>query len=178
MGFFTILGLVLVGLLILSIIFIICVRTSNAHRFNKMFKIQKQKLNEYYDQINFEEKPAQETDKKIENEETDFKEKSEQLQSVQSEQLQQEVLPENKKYIDMLKRFEERRRFLQEQQEKEKQENEQKKQPEEIDDFEEFMNEHSYSRLFADKSLYEQIQNLSPELKAVIFSGLFKRIDD
>ncbi len=48
------------------------------------------------------------------------------------------------------------------------------KDEEEDDDFESFMNEHSYGRLLADKTLYDQIQDLSPEMKALIFSGIFR----
>ncbi len=46
------------------------------------------------------------------------------------------------------------------------------------DDFEEFRSKHSsYTSYMKDDALIDEIKTLSPEMKAVVFSNLFKRID-
>ncbi len=55
-------------------------------------------------------------------------------------------------------------------------------QPKEVstfdDDFDKFRSEHSiYTSYAKDDALIQEIQGLSPELKAVVFGNLFKRID-
>ena len=129
MDFFAMVGLGIGIFLLLAIIFIICVRTSNAHRFNKMFKAQKKIYNEFYDKMNFEE-PVPETinnDSSLQQEIINENEILEEKEDGNSSKRNTEIQPENQKYIDMLKRFEARRKFLQEQKEKESQQQEQKK---------------------------------------------------
>ncbi len=46
------------------------------------------------------------------------------------------------------------------------------------DDFEEFLNEHSYSRKIINQDIIANLKDLSPEIKAVIISNLFSRPDD
>ncbi len=46
------------------------------------------------------------------------------------------------------------------------------------DDFEQFLNEHSFTRKVLDKSLISQIQKLPPEIKAVIMSNVFDKFND
>jgi len=48
----------------------------------------------------------------------------------------------------------------------------------EEDDFDEFRAKHSsYTSYMKDDALIDEIQSLSPDMKAVVFSNLFKRID-
>ncbi len=46
------------------------------------------------------------------------------------------------------------------------------------DDFEQFLDEHSFTRKAFDKSLLSQIKNLPPEIKAVIMSNVFDKFND
>ncbi len=46
------------------------------------------------------------------------------------------------------------------------------------DDFEKFLDEHSFTRRVLDKSLLSQIQKLPPEIKAVIMSNVFDKFND
>ena len=45
------------------------------------------------------------------------------------------------------------------------------------DDFEQFLNEHSYSRRIFDKTILDSIKDLSPKLKAIIIGNLFDKYD-
>ena len=45
-------------------------------------------------------------------------------------------------------------------------------------DFEKFMNEHSYSRKILDKKMIDKIKRLPPELKAMILTSVFDKFDD
>ena len=53
-----------------------------------------------------------------------------------------------------------------------------KKKPEKTDDFEDFMNEHAYSRRIFNKDLLSKLRDLPPEIKAVILSNVFNKYDD
>lgn len=46
------------------------------------------------------------------------------------------------------------------------------------DDFEQFLNEHSFTRKVFDKSLLSQIKKMPPEIKAVIMSNVFDKFHD
>lgn len=48
----------------------------------------------------------------------------------------------------------------------------------EDDDFEQFLNEHSYSRKILSGDLISKLQDLPPEIKAVILSNVFNKYDD
>lgn len=45
------------------------------------------------------------------------------------------------------------------------------------DDFDEFRKKHSYTRFLGDKNVAEQIKNLSPEMKAILFGNVLDRKD-
>lgn len=45
------------------------------------------------------------------------------------------------------------------------------------EEFEQFRNEHCYSKFFRDKNLAEQILNLPEEVKSIVFSNVFDRKD-
>lgn len=46
------------------------------------------------------------------------------------------------------------------------------------DDFEEFLDEHAYSRRILNKDILSKIKDLPPEIKAVILSNVFNKYDD
>lgn len=46
------------------------------------------------------------------------------------------------------------------------------------DDFEQFMNEHSYSRKIIDKPIINKIKNLPPDVRMLLLSNIFDKIDD
>lgn len=46
------------------------------------------------------------------------------------------------------------------------------------DDFEEFMNEHSYTRRILDNDIMDKLKKLPPEVKAIILSNVFNKYDD
>lgn len=48
----------------------------------------------------------------------------------------------------------------------------------EHDDFEDFLNQHSYTRRILDKDLLGQIQSLPKDVKALVLSGIFNRPQD
>ena len=170
MGFFTYVGIGLAVLVGLFIVYVIIVRTANSRRYNKRFAKTLKSINEYNDKINFQEPE----EVKSETEENHTEQPPQESQ--QPNENEHDIHAESERYAQMIKRIEERRRRFEERKRQEEEESE--FESKQRDDFEEFMDEHSYSRLFADKTLYEQIKDLSPELKAIIFSGLFKRIDD
>ena len=53
-----------------------------------------------------------------------------------------------------------------------------KTKPDKTDDFEDFMNEHAYSRRIFNKDLLSKLRDLPPEIKAVILSNVFNKYDD
>ena len=46
------------------------------------------------------------------------------------------------------------------------------------DDFEAFLDKHSYTRRVLDKDILKKIQELPPEVKAVVISNIFSRPQD
>lgn len=48
----------------------------------------------------------------------------------------------------------------------------------EDDDFEEFLNEHSYSRRILNNDLIKNLKDLPPDIKAIILSNVFNKYDD
>ena len=169
MGFFTYVGIGLAVLLVVFIVYVIIVRTANSRRYNKRFAKTLKSINEYNEKINYTE--PEEVKPVVEE---SYVQQPEQENLTQQED--KNAKAESERYAQMIKRIEERRRRFEERRRQEEEEQDLEVEPK--DDFEDFMDKHSYSRLFADKTLYEQIKDLSPELKAIIFSGLFKRIDD
>ena len=49
---------------------------------------------------------------------------------------------------------------------------------EEKDDFDEFLNQHSYTRRILDKDMLNKLKSLPPEIKAIILSNVFSRHED
>lgn len=46
------------------------------------------------------------------------------------------------------------------------------------DDFEDFLDKHSYTRRIIDKNILKKIQELPPEIKAIVISNIFSRPQD
>ncbi|MBQ8444388.1 MAG: hypothetical protein IJX25_03450 [Clostridia bacterium] len=46
------------------------------------------------------------------------------------------------------------------------------------EEFEEFLNEHSYTRRVVNGDILEQIKNLPPKIKAIVLGNLFNKFDD
>ena len=46
------------------------------------------------------------------------------------------------------------------------------------DDFEDFLNEHSYTRRVLDEDLLKQIKSLPPKLKAIVLGNIFNKFED
>lgn len=46
------------------------------------------------------------------------------------------------------------------------------------DDFDDFMNDYSYSRAAVNKNLLKEIKNLSPKVKALVLGNIFNKFDD
>ncbi len=185
-----IIGLSAGGAVLLLIVLIIVIRISNTNRFNKKFKHQMEKLQEEDPNITFEQPKKESTAVS----ETSNKRKG---KAIVEDYVDDDLIPSSpqesegdsheelrKKHEDRfakaMKKFEEISKRNKEEREKhgEIEELEEKKLQAETDDFEEFMNEHSYGRLFADKTLFEQIKDLSPEMKAILFSGIFRPYDE
>lgn len=185
-----IIGLSAGGAVLLLIVLIIVIRISNTNRFNKKFKHQMEKLQEEDPNITFEQPKKESTAES----ETSNKRKG---KAIVEDYVDDDLIPSSpqesegdsheelrKKHEDRfakaMKKFEEISKRNKEEREKhgEIEELEEKKLQAETDDFEEFMNEHSYGRLFADKTLFEQIKDLSPEMKAILFSGIFRPYDE
>ncbi len=177
-------GIAAGGAILLFLVLIICIRVSNTNRFNKKFKknfdkISKDNANDTVD-LSFDKpvKPSVKTGAPVIEDYVDEDDKEKQ----DAEKEEKKDKSDNAKALDerfekAMKRFEEISRRNRERQEA-KAEEEEETEKENSDDFEEFMNEHSYGRMFADKNLFEQIQDLSPELKAILFSGIFRPYDD
>ena len=185
-----IIGLSAGGAVLLLIVLIIVIRISNTNRFNKKFKHQMEKLQEEDPNITFEqpkkestavsEKSNKRKDKAIVEDYVDedlFSSSPQESESVSDDELRKK---HEERFAKAMKKFEEISKRNKEEREKhgEIEELEEKKLQAETDDFEEFMNEHSYGRLFADKTLFEQIKDLSPEMKAILFSGIFRPYDE
>ena len=45
------------------------------------------------------------------------------------------------------------------------------------EEFEEFMNQHSFSRRVLDKNILDEIKNLSPKMKAIVLGNVFNKFD-
>lgn len=46
------------------------------------------------------------------------------------------------------------------------------------EEFEEFMNEHAFSRRVLDKSVLDEIKSLSPKMKAIVLGNVFNKFDE
>lgn len=156
------------GVLLFFILMIVFIRRSNKKRFNKL----QENINKYKQE-------NQEFDKN--NKITLSKEAEEPKEQAQEENAQPKEEPVIEEYIDD--------RFLRNQPQREHmnrrtmparnpnlqmQNNRNFKQ----DDFEQFLDEHAYSRRILNKDILSKIKDLPPEVKAVILSNVFNKYDD
>ena len=156
------------GVLLFFILMIVLIRKSNKKRFNKL----QENINKYKQE-------NQEFDKN--NKITLSKEAEEPKEQAQEENAQPKEEPVIEEYIDD--------RFLRNQPQRERvnrrtmparnpnlqmQNNKNFKQ----DDFEQFLDEHAYSRRILNKDILSKIKDLPPEVKAVILSNVFNKYDD
>ncbi len=158
------------GVLLFFILMIVFIRRSNKKRFNKL----QENINKYKQE-------NQEFDKN--NKITLSKETEESKEQVQEENVQPKEEPLIEDYIDD--------RFLRNQPQREhmnrrtmpaRNPNFQMQNNRNIgqkqDDFEQFLDEHAYSRRILNKDILSKIKDLPPEVKAVILSNVFNKYDD
>lgn len=191
-------GIICGGVLILLIIPIIFIRKANKKRFKKLqenlkkYKQEKEEL-EHDDKITLskdptepdpfktlEEKPEEKADKKenkaesankngpiIEDYVTSSQTKSQARrdQTIRTTMTKQPRNVENKSLADF---FASERAKI----------NQSSAKSEQKDDFEEFLDEHAYSRRILNKDILSKIKDLPPEIKAVILSNVFNKYDD
>lgn len=191
-------GIICGGVLILLIIPIIFIRKANKKRFKKLqenlkkYKQEKEEL-EHDDKITLskdptepdpfktlEEKPEENADKKenkaesankngpiIEDYVTSSQTKSQARrdQTIRTTMTKQPRNVENKSLADF---FASERTKI----------NQSSAKSEQRDDFEEFLDEHAYSRRILNKDILSKIKDLPPEIKAVILSNVFNKYDD
>ena len=158
------------GVLLFFILMIVLIRRSNKKRFNKL----QENINKYKQE-------NQEFDKN--NKITLSKEAEEPKEQVQEENAQPKEEPVIEEYIDD--------RFLRNQPQREHmnrrtmparnpnlQMQNNRNFSQKQDDFEQFLDEHAYSRRILNKDILSKIKDLPPEVKAVILSNVFNKYDD
>lgn len=179
------------GILLLFIVAIIFIRRSNKKRFQRL----QENLNKYKEENkNFEqdnkitlskepEAPQNENIIQEINEPADIK--LENTQQENTEKSQQPIIEEYDGWHDEPKEYKRKPQsisnedFFKDELRKFIETNEKsKKKPEKTDDFEDFMNEHAYSRRIFNKDLLSKLRDLPPEIKAVILSNVFNKYDD
>lgn len=179
------------GILLLFIVAIIFIRRSNKKRFQRL----QENLNKYkVENKNFEqdnkitlskepEAPQNESVTQETREPADIK--LENTQQENTEKSQQPIIEEYDGWHDEPKEYKRKPQsisnedFFKDELRKFIETNEKsKKKPEKTDDFEDFMNEHAYSRRIFNKDLLSKLRDLPPEIKAVILSNVFNKYDD
>lgn len=179
------------GILLLFIVAIIFIRRSNKKRFQRL----QENLNKYKEENkNFEqdnkitlskepEAPQNENIIQETREPADIK--LENTQQENTEKSQQPIIEEYDGWHDEPKEYKRKPQsisnedFFKDELRKFIETNEKsKKKPEKTDDFEDFMNEHAYSRRIFNKDLLSKLRDLPPEIKAVILSNVFNKYDD
>ena len=179
------------GILLLFIVAIIFIRRSNKKRFQRL----QENLNKYKEENkNFEkdnkitlskepEAPQNESVTQETREPADIK--LENTQQENTEKSQQPIIEEYDGWHDEPKEYKRKPQsisnedFFKDELRKFIETNEKsKKKPDKTDDFEDFMNEHAYSRRIFNKDLLSKIRDLPPEIKAVILSNVFNKYDD
>ena len=158
------------GVLLFFILMIVLIRRSNKKRFNKL----QENINKYKQE-------NQEFDKN--NKITLSKEAEEPKEQAQEENAQPKEEPVIEEYIDD--------RFLRNQPQREHmnrrtmlarnpnlQMQNNRNFSQKQDDFEQFLDEHAYSRRILNKDILSKIKDLPPEVKAVILSNVFNKYDD
>lgn len=179
------------GILLLFIVAIIFIRRSNKKRFQRL----QENLNKYKEENkNFEqdnkitlskepEAPQNENIIQEINEPAGIK--LENTQQENTEKSQQPIIEEYDGWHDEPKEYKRKPQsisnedFFKDELRKFIETNEKsKKKPDKTDDFEDFMNEHAYSRRIFNKDLLSKLRDLPPEIKAVILSNVFNKYDD
>lgn len=179
------------GILLLFIVAIIFIRRSNKKRFQRL----QENLNKYKEENkNFEqdnkitlskepEAPQNENIIQEINEPADIK--LENTQQENTEKSQQPIIEEYDGWHDEPKEYKRKPQsisnedFFKDELRKFIETNEKSKtKPDKTDDFEDFMNEHAYSRRIFNKDLLSKLRDLPPEIKAVILSNVFNKYDD
>ena len=158
------------GVLLFFILMIVLIRRSNKKRFNKL----QENINKYKQE-------NQEFDKN--NKITLSKEAEEPKEQAPEESAQPKEEPVIEEYIDD--------RFLRKQPQREHmnrrtmparnpnlQMQNNRNFSQKQDDFEQFLDEHAYSRRILNKDILSKIKDLPPEVKAVILSNVFNKYDD
>lgn len=158
----TILIIVGVGLLLLIILAIVCIRVSNKKRFAKLQENIK-KYKEENENFGKDEKIilAKDEEKSV-NQQNNV-----QVETIVEEPKEEPIIEE---YTSDLIEKEKQRQM-----EFEKKLNSSKYMKK--DEFEEFLDEHAYSRRIINKDLMNKLKSLPPEVKAVLLSNLFNRYD-
>lgn len=185
-----IVGIIIGACFVLFIVYAICVRISNVKRFDKLFGSNHKKVMQERKDLNFIEPQhkTNEIETKIENKDQPVIEDYTEDQILTNDFMDSFDFSKNneinkldkshmtRKYDQIMSRFDSLTANPRQRMDPtfSRQKASYLKDEEEDDDFESFMNEHSYGRLLADKTLYDQIQDLSPEMKALIFSGIFR----
>ena len=179
------------GILLLFIVAIIFIRRSNKKRFQRL----QENLNKYKEENkNFEqdnkitlskepEEPQNENIIQEINEPAGIK--LENTQQENTEKSQQPIIEEYDGWHDEPKEYKRKPQsisnedFFKDELRKFIETNEKSKtKPDKTDDFEDFMNEHAYSRRIFNKDLLSKLRDLPPEIKAVILSNVFNKYDD
>lgn len=179
------------GILLLFIVAIIFIRRSNKKRFQRL----QENLNKYKEENkNFEqdnkitlskepEAPQNENIIQEINEPAGIK--LENTQQENTEKSQQPIIEEYDGWHDEPKEYKRKPQsisnedFFKDELRKFIETNEKSKtKPDKTDDFEDFMNEHAYSRRIFNKDLLSKLRDLPPEIKAVILSNVFNKYDD
>lgn len=179
------------GILLLFIVAIIFIRRSNKKRFQRL----QENLNKYKEENkNFEqdnkitlskepEAPQNENIIQETREPADIK--LENTQQENTEKSQQPIIEEYDGWHDEPKEYKRKPQsisnedFFKDELRKFIETNEKSKtKPDKTDDFEDFMNEHAYSRRIFNKDLLSKLRDLPPEIKAVILSNVFNKYDD
>ena len=179
------------GILLLFIVAIIFIRRSNKKRFQRL----QENLNKYKEENkNFEQdnKITLSKEPEVPQNENIIQEtrepagiKLENTQQENTEKSQQPIIEEYDGWHDEPKEYKRKPQsisnedFFKDELRKFIETNEKsKKKPDKTDDFEDFMNEHAYSRRIFNKDLLSKIRDLPPEIKAVILSNVFNKYDD
>ena len=179
------------GILLLFIVAIIFIRRSNKKRFQRL----QENLNKYKEENkNFEqdnkitlskEPEAPQNENIIQEINEPVNIKLENTQQENTEKSQQPIIEEYDGWHDEPKEYKRKPQsisnedFFKDELRKFIETNEKSKtKPDKTDDFEDFMNEHAYSRRIFNKDLLSKLRDLPPEIKAVILSNVFNKYDD
>lgn len=162
--------IVCAGVLFLFIMFVVCIRISNKKRFNRLQanlkKLEQEKEDFENDKsINFEDVFA-EIDQVAQSGAVVEDYVAEEDKEPQQEEIKSNFLnEENNLFEDEKRNFSKKSDVL----------NARKKRDKE---FEEFLNQHAYSRKILDKNLLDKLKTLPPELKETLLNSMFEKFDN